>query len=166
MSVLSYSTTITLGPNGPGALVSDHFDIQSYSKIGVMVPKGIDLAVVVIEYDDWISPESDIELVEEFLEWENVPILLNEFGSDPIKVKVQPSATDNVNGIIIASDNYSEIFYTVDDGFDVFWLSASLILIGPGNVGLLGNSAKDFTFYNLGHQDANITILVARNAIE
>lgn len=88
-------------------------------------------------------------------------------GSVAKTVNVQPSALTEMQALCILSSNYTDLTYTVDDGVDVHTLSGPLILIGPGNIALLGASVLDLVFTNSNAEtDALITILVARTAVE
>jgi len=166
MPTFTYEVAINLS-GGPKLSFSDHFHTEAYTKISALVPAGIVLSDLVPEYTEWVEPEPDLEdSVDEIAAWEDVPILLNEFNNTPTTVNVQPSDVENVNALVVDSDNYDDIYYTVDDGSDVFELTAPMLLIGSGCVGLLGNSSKNFTLYNLGSADANLTFLVARNALQ
>ena len=84
----------------------------------------------------------------------------------PIAVEMQPGETGDVQAIVITSDNYTDLTYTVDTG-DPQILDAPLMLIGAGNVGLLGATQNVIEFTNNDPtKDARITILVAREAVE
>ncbi len=81
-------------------------------------------------------------------------------------VKVQPSVLSKLKAIIIISDNYNDLTFTVDSGVTEFTLSAPLLLVGPGLIGMLGETVNDLKFTNANATtDANVTILVARTAV-
>lgn len=98
--------------------------------------------------------------------FDKVDEVLVEHGSAPVEVNVQPSGEGEVKAIMITSDNYADLTFTVDEGIVPVVLDKPLLLVG-GLIGLLGATQKVFTFINAGTSlDANVTILVARNAIE
>jgi len=87
-------------------------------------------------------------------------------GSAPTTVKVQPSDVTELKAIIILAQSYADLTFTVDLDQTVRTLDAPLVLIGPGNIALLGISVKDLIFTNASVTTDNmVTILVARTAI-
>ena len=85
-------------------------------------------------------------------------------GSSPVSLDVQPGGTGKVQAIIMASDNYESLSYTVDEGSSQTF-DAPVVLLGPGEAKLLGTTQKVFEFVNAGAtNDANVAILVLREA--
>lgn len=79
---------------------------------------------------------------------------------------IQPGDPGDVLAIMIQSDNYEDITYSVDMGAPVV-LDGPLTLIGLGAISLLGATCNVFTFINAGTElDANIKVTVIRNAID
>lgn len=87
--------------------------------------------------------------------------------SVPTTVNVQPSLLTELQAIMITADVYEDLTYTVDEGVTPMTLDGPLMLVGPGNIALLGATVNDITFTNANATTArNVTILVARTAIE
>lgn len=87
--------------------------------------------------------------------------------SVPTTVNVQPSLLTELQAIMIKADVYEDLTYTVDEGVTPQTLDGPLMLVGPGNIALLGATVNDITFINANATTArNVTILVARTAIE
>ena len=87
--------------------------------------------------------------------------------SVPTTVNVQPSGAGMVKGLIIISDRYASLTYTVDEVVTVQTLDKPLMLVGAGALALLGGVPNDLIFTNASTTvDANVTILVVRDAIE
>jgi hypothetical protein len=87
--------------------------------------------------------------------------------SVPTTINVQPSLLTELQAIMIIADVYTDLTYTVDEGVTPITLDAPLLLVGPGNIALLGATVNDITFTNANATTArNVTILVARTAIE
>jgi len=85
-------------------------------------------------------------------------------GSAPVSLDVQPGGTGKVQAIIMSSDNYESLSYTVDEGSSQTF-DAPVVILGPGEAKLLGTTQKVFEFVNAGStNDANVTILVLREA--
>jgi hypothetical protein len=90
-------------------------------------------------------------------------------GSTPVVADIQPSGEGQVEAIMIISDFYSEdLSFTVDEGIVPIVLSKPLMIMGAALIAsLLGSTQNAFTFTNADSTTAaNVTILVARNAIE
>jgi hypothetical protein len=88
-------------------------------------------------------------------------------GSVATTVNVQPSLLTELQAILITAERYEDLTFTVDEGVVPITLSGPLLLIGPGNIGLLGASVLDLVFTNADTEEPNmVTILVARTAIE
>ena len=82
-------------------------------------------------------------------------------------LNVQPSLLTELKALIILADIYEDLTYTVDEGIVPMTLDGPLMLIGAGNIALLGATVNDIIFTNANATTArNITILVARDAIE
>lgn len=166
-SIFSYNATVDLGVEGPELSFSGSVAVGAYSKIEATLPACVSLNEVVPEYNDWIVPESGMDdLVEDYSEWEDVPLLLNEFDDNLTVINVQPSELENISAFVLKSSNYEDIYYSPDEDVSMYELSAPVLLIGAGNVGFLGNAARKFNFYNYGPSSADITMLVMRNAIK
>ncbi len=87
--------------------------------------------------------------------------------SVPTTLNVQPSLLTELKALIILADVYEDLTYTVDEGVTPNILDGPLMLIGPGNIALLGATVNDLIFTNANATIArNVTILVARDAIE
>jgi len=98
--------------------------------------------------------------------WDNIEASIPK-GSVATRVNIQPGDLANVKGIIILASAYSDLTFTVDEGVDVFTLSAPLCLIGAGLLGIFGATLNDIVFTNANSESAvDVTILVARTAIE
>jgi hypothetical protein len=82
-----------------------------------------------------------------------------------VLVNVRPSEAGKVKALLICSDNYTDLSFTVDEGVTPISLEAPMLLAGSGAVALLGETQKDFLFTNSGTTDANVRIFVARMAI-
>jgi hypothetical protein len=81
-------------------------------------------------------------------------------------VDIQPGDPGDVLAIMITSDNYEDLTYTVDQG-SPNTLDGPLTLIGVGQVALLGATCNVFAFVNSGTVlDANVQIIVVRNAVD
>lgn len=88
-------------------------------------------------------------------------------GSAPTTVNVQPSALTELQAILITAERYEDLTFTVDEEVTTKTLDGPLMLIGPGNIGMLGATVNDLIFTNADSEDENmVTILVARTAIE
>lgn len=82
-------------------------------------------------------------------------------------VDIQPGDPGDVLAIMITSDNYEDLTYTVDQGVTPIPLDGPLTLIGQGAVSLLGSTCNVFSFANAGALlDANVQIIVIRNAVD
>ena len=82
-------------------------------------------------------------------------------------VNVQPSLLTQLQAIMIIAERYEDLTYTVDEGITPFTLDGPLLLVGPGNIGMLGITVNDLVFTNADALvDNMVTILVARTAIE
>ena len=82
-----------------------------------------------------------------------------------VLVNVQPSEAGKVKALLICSDNYTDLSFTVDEGETSISLEAPMLLAGSGAVALLGETQNNFTFANAGTNDANVRIFVARMAV-
>lgn len=81
-------------------------------------------------------------------------------------VDVQPSLLTELKALIIIADVYEDLTFTVDDVVKEFTLDGPLLLIGAGNIGMLGATVNALKFTNANATTArNVTILVARDAI-
>ncbi len=101
--------------------------------------------------------------------WEKIEFTI-EKDSGPTSVILQPSPLEQVKGLIILSDVYADLTFTVDVEVTEHVLDGPLMLIGPGNVSLLGGVAQTLNILKFTNAslllDANLTVLVARTAIE
>jgi hypothetical protein len=87
--------------------------------------------------------------------------------SVPTTVNVQPSLLTELKALIIISDVYTDLTFTVDAYQPVYTLDGPLMLVGKGNIGMLGATVNDLIFTNANGSTArNVTILVARDAVE
>lgn len=107
-----------------------------------------------------IAPAGTIEAEA----WDLIEVTIED-STGPITVDVQPGAIADMQGIIIMSDNYTGISFTVDSEMNTFVLDGPLMLIGYGNIGMLGSTLLQLNFTNADTNDAAITILVARQAV-
>jgi len=165
MLVFSCQTEVNLGSKGPRLSFQNHFAVEAYSKIGITIPAGISLSEPVPEYSEWAEPDPDPDaVVEEISDWSMVPLLLNEFSTDPTTVKIQPSDSENVKALVVTSDSYEDLHFTLDGRPNNYRLSGPVLFIESGNISFLGNSVNDFTFHNLGPFDSKLVFIVARNA--
>jgi len=88
-------------------------------------------------------------------------------GSVATMVNVQPSLLTQLKAIMIIAERYEDLSFTVDEEVTVRTLDGPLVLIGPGNIAMLGATVNNLVFTNANATAANmITILVARTAIE
>jgi hypothetical protein len=87
-------------------------------------------------------------------------------GETDKEVEVQPGPAGRVQFLLISSDQFGDdLTYKVNNAGDAIKLDAQQLLIGDGAVGLLGASPPEtLSFTNDLAQDANIEILVGRNA--
>ena len=87
-------------------------------------------------------------------------------GAADEEVDVQPGGAGRVQFLLISSDQFGDdLTYKVNNAGDDIKLDAQQLLIGDGAVGLLGTSPPTtLGFTNNLAQDANIEILVGRNA--
>ena len=84
------------------------------------------------------------------------------FGGAPNTVNVP--AVGTVHAILITCDDYVNVSFTVDEGLTSIDLKGPILLIGS-TINILGITAGDFIFTNMDDDtDANVTILVARDA--
>jgi hypothetical protein len=82
-------------------------------------------------------------------------------------VEVQPGALTQLQAIIITAERYEKLTFTVDEEVTVHTLDGPLMLVGAGNIAMLGATLGNLVFTNTDTEDANmVTILVARTAIE
>lgn len=88
-------------------------------------------------------------------------------GSVPTTLNVQPSLLTELKALIITADSYEDLTFKVDEVVTVRTLDGPLMLVGAGNIGLLGATVNDLIFTNANVTTAkNVTILVVRDAIE
>jgi len=80
-------------------------------------------------------------------------------------INVQPRGSGKVKMMLICSDNYTGLSFSVDDGNTQITLDSPLLLVGNGAIGLLGETQNNFLFTNTDTKDANVRIFVARMAI-
>jgi PDZ domain-containing secreted protein len=88
-------------------------------------------------------------------------------GGATVAVEVQPAAAaGKVKFLLIKSDNYTALSYKIAEAATLgdVNLDAQLLLVGEGALKMVGGAPKTFTFTNGGTDDANVQILVARNA--
>jgi hypothetical protein len=84
--------------------------------------------------------------------------------SVPAIILVHPSELDQMNMILVTSDNYTSLTYVVDGGSPIT-LDGPQLFLGKGQIGLLGATSNMWTFTNAGSTlDANIKIIVGRAA--
>lgn len=82
-------------------------------------------------------------------------------------VNVQPGGLTELQAMLIMSDNYGNLTFEVDAYEVTYTLNGPMLLVGSGNIGMLGATCNDLLFTNAhGSIDRNVTILVARTAIE
>jgi len=87
--------------------------------------------------------------------------------SVPTTLNVQPSLLTELKALIIISDSYEDLTFTVDEAATEFTLDGPLMLVGAGNIGMLGATVNNLIFTNANATTAkNVTILVVRDAIE
>lgn len=88
-------------------------------------------------------------------------------GSVVTTVEVQPGALTQLQALIITAERYTDLSFTVDEAVTEHTLDGPLMLIGPGNIAMIGATLNNLVFTNADTEDANlVTILVARTAIE
>jgi hypothetical protein len=86
-------------------------------------------------------------------------------GAADEEVDVQPGGAGRVQFLLISSDQFGDdLTYKVDPAGNAIELDAPQLLIGDGAVGLFGAPPTTLGFTNNLAQDANIEILVGRNA--
>ncbi len=87
-------------------------------------------------------------------------------GETDKEVEVQPGPAGRLQFLLVSSDQFGDdLTYKVNNTGDAIKLDAQQLLIGDGAVGLLGASPPEtLSFTNDLAQDANIEILVGRNA--
>jgi hypothetical protein len=88
-------------------------------------------------------------------------------GSVATTVNIQPSALAQLQAIIMIAERYEDLTFEVDAEAVTKTLDGPLMLIGSGNIGMLGATVNDLIFTNANVTEDNmVTILVARTAIE
>lgn len=88
-------------------------------------------------------------------------------GSVATTVNVQPSLLTQLKAIMIIAESYEDLTFTVDEEAVTKTLDGPLVLIGPGNIAMLGATVNSLIFTNAHATIANmVTILVVRTAIE
>jgi hypothetical protein len=82
-------------------------------------------------------------------------------------LNVQPSLLTELKALIIIADSYEDLTFTVDEVVTVRTLDGPLMLVGAGNIGMLGATVNNLIFTNANATTAkNVTILVVRDAVE
>jgi hypothetical protein len=85
----------------------------------------------------------------------------------PTTVNIQPSLLTELQAIMIMAQRYEDLTFTVDEEAITKTLDGPLLLIGPGNIGMLGATVNNLIFTNADSTDDNmVTIQVACTAIE
>lgn len=88
-------------------------------------------------------------------------------GSVATTVNIQPSVLAQLQAIIMVAESYTDLTFEVDAEAVTKTLDGPLMLIGSGNIGMLGATVNDLIFTNADDAADNmVTILVARTAIE
>ena len=98
--------------------------------------------------------------------YDRVDVLLPA-GSDKLEIEAPPGSADTTLFLLIGSDWYGpELSYQLDSGAGVsFVLDAPLLLAGKGAVSFYySQKPKKLLFKNTKDKDANIPILVGRDA--
>ncbi|MFN2467006.1 MAG: hypothetical protein ABR521_02565 [Gaiellaceae bacterium] len=86
-------------------------------------------------------------------------------GTTNLEVQLQPGATGSVRLLIVKSSQYGDALkYTVNTGTTDHVLDQPHVLTGTGAVGLFGSEPTKLVFDNALGKDAQIQILVGRDA--
>ena len=82
-----------------------------------------------------------------------------------LEVEIQPGATGSIQLLVVKSSVYGpDLKYTVNAGTDDRVLDEPHVLVGTGSVGLFGEEPEKLVFTNTTGEDAQIQILVGRDA--
>jgi hypothetical protein len=88
-----------------------------------------------------------------------------EVADQPVEVEVQPGGTGSIKLLVVTSTVYSaDLKYTVNALADDHVLDQPHVLVGTGSVALFGEEPEKLVFDNQTGQDAQIQILVGRDA--
>jgi len=81
-------------------------------------------------------------------------------------IDLQPSLLAELKALMITSSNYTgDVSFTVDEEVTEFVLKAPMLLIGPEQIGLLGETLNALLFTNANATaDATVSVLVVRTA--
>jgi hypothetical protein len=86
-------------------------------------------------------------------------------GTSNLDVQLQPGGAGSIRLLIIKSSRYGDgLSYTVNSGTTEHVLDEPHILTGTGAVGLFGSEPTKFVFGNALGSDAQIQILIGRDA--
>jgi hypothetical protein len=84
---------------------------------------------------------------------------------DTLEVDIQPGGSGSIQLLVVASSVYgADLKYTINADTTDHVLDQPHVLVGTGSVGLFGEEPEKLIFDNKSGQDAQIQILVGRDA--
>ena len=86
-------------------------------------------------------------------------------GSTALTVELQPGGSGQVGFLLVSSDQYgNNLTYKVNDAADAYKLDGPHLLIGAGAVSLLDEAPAKLVFANSLGMNAQVRILIGRDA--